>query len=387
MIDHVFLVFLIIAIVLCLLYLLLMGSYCLAWLLTKEKVSVSEKTIFVSIIIAARNEENYIIGCLDSICKQLYDHSKFEVIIVDDHSIDSTKERVQNYRSKHPSIKLFILSSSDERFGKKRAIQLGVNKARGELVITTDADCRVGKNWLSSIVNFYIRTGAKMIVGPVCYYNEKNSFEKMQSLEFMALLFCGGASLYFNKAIMCNGANLAYPKKVFSEVNGYSGISEKASGDDVLLMYKIKNKYPKEVCFLKQREAIVYTTAMPNLKGFINQRKRWASKKISTLNTETKLVASIIYLFNFFILFLPLMGSIFLTHNAFFFFFMRACLALLVIKCSIDFLLLFLSASFFKKKRLLIYFVPEQIVYLIYIVLFGLIGTMGPYEWKGRKVY
>jgi cellulose synthase/poly-beta-1,6-N-acetylglucosamine synthase-like glycosyltransferase len=207
----------------------------------------------------------------------------------------------------------------------------------------------------------------------------------MQSLEFMALMASGGASLYFNKAIMCNGANLAYSKDVFNEVNGFQDIYNTASGDDVLLMYKIKKKYPKRILFLKHTEAIVFTKAKSTLKEFINQRIRWASKSYSDLNTETKFISALVYLFNLTLL-LSFIMAFHYTNSYFYLSILKIGLILFGIKCIIDFLLLFLAGTFFNKKRLLIYFLPEQLLYMFYIVAIGLLGFIGNYKWKGRDI-
>ena len=379
--EKVFLIVISSAVILCAAYFVLIASYCMAWVRTKPPKFINTDTVFVSVIIAARNEEDAILNCLNALAKQSYPSDKFEVIVVDDASTDTTKQLILEHSKKYPNVKLL-----DGGSGKKDALKKGIEVAQGELIVTTDADCASGELWLSSIVSFYKETDAKMIIGPVCFQNEKSLFEKMQSLEFMALISCGGASLFYDKAIMCNGANLAYPKKVFEELKGFDGIDEKASGDDILLMYKIKERYPQGLKFLKSEEAVVYTAAKKDLKSFIDQRKRWASKGFRSLNRETKVVSLLIYCFNFMLVFLPLAAAVCLRNSAFYHIFMEICLILMGIKCFIDFLLLFLSASFFKKKKLLIYFLPEQIIYIIYVVLIGLIGTLGKYEWKGRQL-
>ncbi len=77
---------------------------------------------------------------------------------------------------------------------------------------------------------------------------------------------------------MCNGANLAYEKQAFEEVGGFTGIDMIASGDDMLLMYKIYHAYPGSVHYLKSPDAIVRTLPVDTVKGFMNQRIRWSSK-------------------------------------------------------------------------------------------------------------
>ncbi|MEO6904452.1 MAG: glycosyl transferase, partial [Bacteroidia bacterium] len=167
---------------------------------------------------------------------------------------------------------------------------------------------------------------------------------------------------------------------------GFKGTENIASGDDVLLMYKIKEKYTNAIHFLKQRDAIVYTKAKSTLSGFINQRQRWASKGFKNFNKETKVVSLIVYLFNLLIIITPFFDLFITTNNCFSVSFFKISLILLLIKCVIDFLLLFLAASFFKRKQFLIYFIPEQLLYLFYVVAISFLSIKGTYEWKGRKI-
>jgi cellulose synthase/poly-beta-1,6-N-acetylglucosamine synthase-like glycosyltransferase len=384
--EQLFLIFIGIATLFCLLYVWLIASYCYGWLQTKAVIDSSVQSVFVSVIIAARNEEHNIVNCLNSIICQSYSDQYFEIIIVDDGSSDNTQKLAQEFYNKHNNIRLITLNDKENISGKKQAINAAVAIAKGELVVTTDADCVMGKNWLATIVSFYVQTQAKMIVAPVSFYDEKTIFEKMQSLEFMALIASGGASLYYNQAIMCNGANLAYTKQIFKDVNGFEDIDKKASGDDVLLMYKIKKKCSNSIHFLKNREAIVYTKAKQTIKEFSDQRKRWASKGFLALNAETKRASLIVYLFNFMLLLLAILGIFCLATTTFYPAFYEICLILIGIKCFIDFLLLFLAASFFNKKQLLIYFLPEQFIYIVYVVVAGIFGAKGKYDWKGRKI-
>ena len=382
--ELLFWIFVSIGLVLGVSYFMLIASYCYAWNRTQSEKGKDEKSVFITVIVVARNEEKTISTCLDSILAQNYPIEKFEMIVVDDHSTDSTYKIIQQYSEKRSHIKCVSLPENCE--GKKQGIAMAVELSNGELIVTTDADCKMGTNWLSSIAAFYKKTNAKMIVGPVSFFDEKTVFEKMQSLEFMALLACGGASLFYKKAIMCNGANLAYTKNAFMEVNGFDGADKKASGDDVLLMYKINKHFPGKVVFLKNEEAIVYTKPMDSIKKFVQQRKRWASKGYLALNAETKMVSLLVYLFSVYLVLIPVIGAICLLNTPFYQIFIVIFLILIGIKCIIDFLLLFLSASFFGKKGFLMFFVPEQIIYVIYVVFFGLIGSLGKYEWKGRKL-
>ena len=360
---------------------------CIGWIKTKGDVEIDDElSTKVSVIIAARNEEYTISSCLRAIVNQSYPTTNMEIIVVDDASEDTTAEHIKRFCEQYTFIKHISLSGKGGEYGKKKAIQKAMELASGEVIMTTDADCIMGMDWMRIMVSFYNKTKAELVAGPVCFNKEKSVFEKMQSLEFMALLASGGGALYFNKAILCNGANLMYTRKAFLEVNGFAGIDVNPSGDDVLLMYKISKQFSKKIKFLKNEDAIVYTKAKLTISGFMQQRRRWASKKFSVLNSETKVVSLLVYLFNLLLAVLPVM-SLFVTHHltcglSFY----KIWLLILFIKSVIDFLLLFLAASFFNKKKWLIFFIPEQLIYIPYVVITGIVGLMGTYDWKGRKI-
>lgn len=372
------------AISLCILYVVLIGCFSYGWSRT-DNYSVLEKVNSkVTVIVAARNEEKNIADCLDALILQLYSADLFEICVVDDSSDDNTVSIVKGYIQKHAHIRLIELKGSG-REGKKKAIGYAIATSDSELIVTTDADCTMGQDWLSTIVSFFKNSGAGMVVAPVAFNNEKNVFEKMQSLELMALMGSTGGALYFNKPILCNGANLAYKREFFLGAGGYSGIEEGLSGDDVLLMYKMNKKYPHSVHFLKSKDAIVRTGAKKDLREFIEQRKRWASKGFAVMNPETKAVALLVYCFNLVLVVLGLLSAFSSVKWGLGLEFFRICLILTGIKCFIDFLLLFLAASFFDKKHYLLFFLPEQFIYIFYVVVVGLLGNRGKYVWKGRR--
>jgi cellulose synthase/poly-beta-1,6-N-acetylglucosamine synthase-like glycosyltransferase len=364
-------------------YVVLISLFSYGWKKLGEKKYPLNTTLTVSVIIAARNEEHTIANCLSALMKQSYPENQFEVIVVDDHSEDATAEIVRNFAAQHARIRFLQLDA--DRLGKKQAIRTGIENSSAELIVTTDADCIMQPGWLSAMVSCKLAAAAEMVVGPVAFMEEKSIFEKMQSLEFMALIASSGGSLFFGKAIMCNGANLAYTRKAYEKAGGFDGMDNKASGDDVLLMYRINALFPGKICFLKAAEAIVQTRAKKELAGFLQQRRRWASKGFGALSSESKFTAAIVYFFSCFIFFGPLIDWLCYRGGEFYLLLTGFCLILAGIKCFIDFLLLFLSASYFKKRRYLLLFLPEQILYVFYVVVTGIAGSFGRFEWKGRK--
>ena len=330
-------------------------------------------------IIAVRNEEHTILNLLRDLNHQDYPFQNFEVIVIDDFSTDKTCEIIRDY---HPAYNLQLLSLPEpfRHFSnKKRAISQGIDLSTGELIISTDGDCRVGSKWLSSMEYVYAHQGAKMITGPVTFFSSGNIFKQMQTIEFASLIGSGAASLNLGYPNMCNGANLAYEKKVFYEVKGYEGFENIASGDDEFLMHKIYEKYPGKVVFLKSREAIVTTEAKVNLRDFANQRKRWASKWGHYRIKSIKLLAFFIFLYN-----LSLLAMVIMTLTGDFP--PIILLEQILIKICIEFVFLKRVLGFFGKKMQFFTFYLLQMVHPFYITFFALSSLSGKYEWKGRNL-
>jgi cellulose synthase/poly-beta-1,6-N-acetylglucosamine synthase-like glycosyltransferase len=271
-------------------YALVMGGYCLLVLVlsvlwarmkTVLKPNTIISTVTITVLLPVRNEEDSIVACLQSIAEQDFPADRLEVLVLDDDSTDRTAELVAKFiqsRTTAMHIQLIHLPPVPGLTAhKKRALDIGVQTARGELIVTTDGDCVSGPHWLSTLAAFYEAQKPKLIAGPVAIEPGNTLFGKMQALEFSGLMAVGGASAAAGVPLLCNGANLAYPRAVFLELGGYAG-DETASGDDMMLLKKIQRAYPVEVSFLKSADALVWTGPKESLGGFLQQRKRWASK-------------------------------------------------------------------------------------------------------------
>jgi cellulose synthase/poly-beta-1,6-N-acetylglucosamine synthase-like glycosyltransferase len=217
------------------------------------------------------------------------------------------------------------------------------------------------------------------VAAPVVMNNNSSILQQFQAMDFMVLQGITGAAVSQKKLSMCNGANIAYERTSFYIVNGFTGIEQLASGDDMLLMNKIWKKFPNQVHYLKSKEAIVATEPMKTWKDFFNQRIRWASKAKSYDDKRIFPILLLVYVFNLSFLLLLIAGF----WNSHFWFYL---IALWIAKTIIE-LPLFLSLSaFFNKKRSALYFLFFQPLHIFYTIIAGFLGQFGKYEWKGRKV-
>ncbi len=342
-----------------------------------NKTSALPKTR-VSILIAARNEEDKLDNTIRDILAQNYPKELLELIIVDDHSTDQTAEIILSYADK--GVKLIKLNEDKPLNSyKKKAISEAINLSSGELIVTTDADCRMGRDWLADVVNYYEENSFKLISSPVAYFEEKSVFEEMQTLEFLYLIGLGASTIGNKMPSTCNGANLAYRKDVFFELKGFQGIDDLASGDDELFLHKVASAYPNGIGFCKSRKAIVYTHAKENLSEFIQQRKRWASKSTKYKNKSVVVLGVSIWLFNVLILLNALLGF----FNPYFW---TIALISLVSKFLVEITFLIPMSRFAERKSLMWYQPVLTILHIFYFVYIGIAGNSGKYNWKGRNV-
>jgi len=384
-------VFLLISIFLLLPYFLLIIYYRQSWLEIEvycADVNHQVLNTFISVIIPARNEEKNIGTCIESVIKQTYPANLFEVIIINDYSDDETANIATSYNRRNINVINLADFTGNNILNsyKKKAIEIGISKAKGSLIVTTDADCIVPNKWLETIASYSKKTGSVFIAAPVSFFDLKNEdsilkkfLKVFQSLDFMMLQGITGASVHKKIHNMCNGANLAYEKEAFYQAGGFEGIDKIASGDDMLLMHKIQNLYPDKIGYLKSPNAIVKTQAAATVREFMNQRIRWASKadKYSDIKITTVLI--LVYFLNLWILALAIVS-----------FFQVDIFYLLIFsfftKTFVELFFLLPVARFFKNEKLLWWFIVAEPFHIIYTLVAGWLGKFGSYTWKGRKV-
>jgi cellulose synthase/poly-beta-1,6-N-acetylglucosamine synthase-like glycosyltransferase len=336
-----------------------------------------------SIIIPARNEAENIENCLLSVLQQQYPSHLFEVIVINDHSTDETEAIVRSLQPTNSNLRLLnlsdLLKNNSLNAYKKKAIELAIAQSTGNWMVTTDADCIVPPAWLS-LLNRYIHDQQPVfIAAPVMFTHTGSFLSAFQLLDFISLQGITAAAVSAGYHTMCNGANIAYRKDVFYEVGQFSGIDQIASGDDMLLMYKIKQQYPDRLGYLFHRGAIVTTAPMPDWNSFLNQRIRWASKADKYQDKSIFRALVLVYALNFFLLVLFFWG--FLVEGGW-----MNWLLLLIAKTLVELSLMIPVARFYQRVPVLRWFFFMQPFHICYTVMAGWLGKFGTYQWKGRNV-
>ncbi len=344
----------------------------------EESLQDTTPDIKVSVIIPARNEALHIEKCLDSLLAQSYPKECMEVVVVNDFSTDKTARLINDHPLHCTLINLSEYVTGEINSYKKKAIETGISHSSGELIICTDADCSMGDDWIRILVNAYEKEDLQFIAAPVKIISNKAWLSIFQILDFISLQGITGAAVYKNLYPMCNGANLAYTRKAYHAVDGFSEINHIASGDDMLLMKKIQSEYPDKIRYLKNPAAIVSTAPAENIKAFLNQRIRWASKISHYKHPATFMTLALVYLVNTSLL-LIFAGCFFYGH-------WRWLLILIAFKTISEYFFVSKVAGFFSQQALMKYFPICQPFHILYTVIAGSFGSFGKYEWKNRKV-
>ncbi len=343
-----------------------------------ERTNSNPKTTF-SIIVPFRNEEKNLPKLLKSISNLNYPVELFELIMVDDFSKDKSERVYINWRIQNGKIETTLLENLRLSYSpKKDAITRSVPIIKHEWIITTDADCTVDENWLLTLDNFIQQNqNVQMVVGAVIYKTKNNWFHQFQQLDLLSLQGTTIGSFGIEKPFMCNGANFAYTKKFFNELGGFGGITDTASGDDVMLLQKAAKKHSDKVQYLKNDASIVKTKPENDLFKLFMQRVRWASKATSYKNSYAKTLAVVVLLMNLTLI----AGLCFaLCGNLDW----KLLLLGFLIKYVVDYVVLFQANGYLRKGKFLLP-LASSLVYPLFSSVVGIYSLFGSFMWKGRR--
>lgn len=359
------------------LYLLLIGFILYGWFRTQTFISQDRiEQPYLTVIIPVRNESAALSDLLLDLSKQDYPKEKFEIIIADDHS-DCLPDKIIAEISRTSGIRILHLNKNES--GKQAALRKALLAAKSELVLITDADCRIQYEWISEMANYYICKEVLLMFGNVKLRDSRKIFDWFQSLEFTSLVASGAGFAGAGYPILCNAANMGFKKSTYLQFLHEKENHLPVSGDDIMFLLWLKKKYPDRIGFVKSLKAQVETNPAPGIKGFIQQRLRWTSKSRYYRDFMIIMTSIVVYFTSFFLL-IMLAGSFFSV------FMMKGFICLFLLKCITDFILLFVYTSYYRSRYLLAVFIPLEIIYFVYISLIGFAGNLSGFIWKDRKI-
>jgi cellulose synthase/poly-beta-1,6-N-acetylglucosamine synthase-like glycosyltransferase len=332
----------------------------------------------VSIIIAARNEEKNIQQCVDKCVAQDYPSDKFEIIVVDDRSEDSTAQIVKSFATHYKNVRLINIAELPKEYinsGKKHALKKGIENATGEIFLLTDADCYPESSWIRNIIQ-YFKEDTGVVVGhsPI---KGKGLINRLIQLDNLSIIAVGAGGIGSGYPILSVGRNFAYRRQVYNEINGFDKIRNFSSGDDDLFLMLVRKETDWKINFASNPDSFVFTHPPQNLKEAIKQRMRWASKGLHySFFMTLSLIA--VFLYNLFL---------FITIPLFFLNLFQSIVPIFsfMIKLLGDFIIIYQASRLLNESHIIKYFPIAALLHIPYLLFFALYGTFGEVQWKTNE--
>lgn len=320
----------------------------------------------LSVIVAARNEEKNIGSLLDSLTSLQYPTEKFEIIIVNDRSTDSTADVVESFRKTNSQIRLITIeTNTSEMPHKKNALRAGITEAKFEILVFTDADCVVGKEWLRSISDaFTEETGVVAGYSPYHAGSSSAFLRYEENKNSLTAAFAVGSG----HAYMCTGRNFAYRKKVYKEVNGFERIKQSISGDDDLFLQVVQRVTEWKIRYMTAAESFVRTIPPDSFRQFVNQRTRHVSAS-SYYPRTIQTGYGIMHLFH-----LAIITALFISPFY--------GLVALMVKLNVDGAFIAYGKKIFGEEFTLSDFVRSELLLVLYTFLIAPLGLIRTFDWK-----
>jgi len=327
----------------------------------------------VSVIIAARDEEDNIASCLRALATQDYPRRLVEVVVVDDRSSDGTADIVTQLAGEYEWLKLVqIKNSPGYPSAKKWALTQGINAASNDILLFTDADCVPSRSWVSSVVQCFTANVGLMIGFSPVSSDRSGLWNLVLGMDSLAAGFVAAGAVGIRRASLATGRNLAYRRQVFEEVEGFQSIARSISGDDDLFLQLVKKKTRWQIKYGANPQSIVHAQGAASLLEFVRQKKRhlsagryfspcqqlaYAAYHISNIALWT--FAIVAWIVNF------------------------KLLLFWAIKVLLDSISLFTFAKKFCLQRILLAFPLWELFFVSYHILLGPLSLIGKVRWKG----
>lgn len=317
---------------------------------------------FVSVIVATRNEEATIGECIHSLLNQDYPADKYEIIVVNDRSTDETGQIIEKVRKRSANvIRVDITSESVEMAGKQNALNAGIKKSRGSIILTTDADCMAKSSWIKTMVSYFDEKTGVVIGLPVT--REDSFFAKLQSIDLVYLLNCAVGIIGWNKPISAIGNNMAVRAEAINQIGGISALGFTVT-EDAALIRTVSQKTEWLIRAARDINAVVITKPVKNLRQFYKQRSRWIIGGF--VDAPKWGIVAIQLILLFYILLFSLIPVAIFLRNTELLFGVGICF---LVKLLVDFVLA--SDIFYRLKKLdfMKFFIPYEIFQMLYGIL------------------
>lgn len=239
---------------------------------TDKKLEKRKDFPMVSILLAARNEEQLILRNLTAINALNYPKDKLEILMGNDESTDNTAQLVTDFIQDKPHFQLFHIDKTVGK-GRGKANVLGqlAHKASGEFYFVTDVDVKLPENWILALLQEFTE-GVGLVSGTTkC---ERGSlFATLQSIDW--LHFMGYIKAFANAGVGCTsvGNNMAVRAEAYWQTGGYEEIDFSITEDYKLFKEVTSRGWQWRT--IMGEDSLGLAWYIPSIKEMLHQRKRW----------------------------------------------------------------------------------------------------------------
>jgi cellulose synthase/poly-beta-1,6-N-acetylglucosamine synthase-like glycosyltransferase len=233
----------------------------------------------VSVIIPAWNEGRGAIKTLESALYNGYDN--LEVVLVNDGSTDDSDKMIRNYIKDLQKLGKGNIASRlcyiyAKHGGKGRALNTGIEAAKGDIILTCDADSALRKGSIKNLVKYYLDKDIMAVVGNVEVVNTATLVGLAQHLEYFFGFYNKRAHALLGAEYIFGGACASFRKEVFEQI-GLFDTENKTEDIEMSMRTKfhgMRSTYAEDV--------ICYTEGASDVKGLVSQRTRWKKGRLDT---------------------------------------------------------------------------------------------------------
>ncbi|HEX6810793.1 MAG TPA: glycosyltransferase [Planctomycetota bacterium] len=221
----------------------------------------------VSVVVAGRNEAPTIGLCVRTLLEQ--DYPNLEILVIDDHSDDRTSAEVRPY-TRGGKVRLVRNNSDRGRAGRPSASNLGLRLARGEILVSLDADTTFDRHLVSALVAQFANREVGVVAGNVLIRNWRDStVARLQALEYAVAIDINKRWTDTRRAtLQASGAVGAFRRQALVDIGGWE--QQLAEDTDVSLRM-IKAGWRLRFA----RDAVARTDCPTTLRQVARQRFRW----------------------------------------------------------------------------------------------------------------
>lgn len=243
----------------------------------------------VSIVIPAYNEELTIVRCLDELKNLRYPKKKLEIIVSDDCSKDATKRITRAYIKAHPNRAIKLVAGKTNG-GRGEAINRGVARSSGEIIVAFDADCIFEPNAIRKLVAHFASPHISAVAANVRILDDGTVLGMIQRLEYLVSFRSKKFNTITNSEFIIGGAGASYRASRLKEAGGFDS---RMKTEDIELSMRMTRLFGKNGGLVYASDYLVYTDPVPTYRALFKQRFRWKFGSLQALFHNRGLLMSL----------------------------------------------------------------------------------------------